>query len=68
MKAETAAIADVYRLAETREWTAGVKLLANAGSVHVAGFQRERGLASGFAHQLGYVRPRGRSLDARSGP
>lgn len=67
LKAETAAIADVYRLAQTPEWAAIVVLLATAPNVYVAGFQSERGLASGFAHQLLYVRPGVHSLDGASG-
>lgn len=67
LKAETAAIADVYARAETPDWAAVVALLAGAGQVLVAGFQTERGLAAGFAHHLGYVRPQVRSLDAGTG-
>jgi DNA-binding MurR/RpiR family transcriptional regulator len=67
LKAETGAIADVYRLAETPEWAAVVRLLVAARAVNVVGFQSERGLAAGFAHLLGYVRPDVRSLDAGSG-
>lgn len=67
LRAETAAIADVYRLAETAEWAAVVDLLVTAGEVQVAGFQTERGLAAGFAHHLGYVRPGVRGLDAGTG-
>ena len=67
LKAETAAIADVYARAETPEWAAVANLLAGAGTVLVAGFQTERGLAGGFAHHLGYVRPGVRSLDAGNG-
>ncbi len=67
LKAETAAIADVYRLAEGAEWGRVVALLAVAGAVHVAGFQTERGLAAGFAQHLGYVRPGVRSLDGGTG-
>lgn len=67
LQAETAAIADVYRLAQTPEWAAIVALLATAPNVYVAGFQSERGLASGFAHQLLYVRPGVHSLDGGSG-
>jgi DNA-binding MurR/RpiR family transcriptional regulator len=67
MRAETGAIADVYRLAQSPEWAAVVRLLAKAPAVHVAGFQSERGLAAGFAHLLGYVRPDVRSLDGGSG-
>ena len=67
LKAETAAIADVYRLAETAEWAAVTALLARAETVHVAGFQTERGLAAGFAHHLGYVRPGVNTLDPGTG-
>jgi DNA-binding MurR/RpiR family transcriptional regulator len=67
MRAETGAIADVYRLAQSPEWAAVVRLLAAAPAVHVAGFQSERGLAAGFAHLLGYVRPDVRTLDGGSG-
>lgn len=67
MRAETGAIADVYRLAQSPEWAEVVRLLAAAPTVHVAGFQSERGLAAGFAHLLGYVRPDVRSLDGGSG-
>ena len=67
LQAETAAIADVYRLAATPEWAEVTALLARAGRVHVAGFQTERGLAAGFAHHLGYVRPGVQGLDAGTG-
>jgi DNA-binding MurR/RpiR family transcriptional regulator len=67
LRAETAAIAEVYRLAATPEWAAVVALLSGAGQVLVAGFQTERGLAAGFAHHLGYVRANVRGLDAGTG-
>ncbi len=67
LKAETAAIADVYRLTETPEWAGVVALLAGAGRVYVAGFQTERGLAAGFAHHLGYVRAQVRAIDGGAG-
>ncbi|MFZ4688223.1 MAG: MurR/RpiR family transcriptional regulator [Polymorphobacter sp.] len=67
LRCETAAIADVYRLAETPEWAAVTALLAGAGTVYIAGFQTERGLAESFAHQLSYVRPCVRSVDAATG-
>ena len=67
LRAETAAIADVYRLATTPEWAAVTKLLAHARHVHVAGFQSERGLAMGFSSQLGYVRPGVRLVDTAAG-
>ena len=53
LRAETAAIASVYALADRPEWAAVVALLAGADAVLVAGFQTERGLAAGFAHHLG---------------
>ena len=67
LKAEMAAIAEVYRLAATPEWAAVVGLLAGAKAVLVAGFQTERGLAAGFAHHLGYVRPGVKGLEAGTG-
>ena len=67
LRCETAAIADVYRLAETPEWAAVADLLARSGRVLVAGFQTEQGLAAGFAHHLGYVRPGVRGMDAGTG-
>ncbi len=67
LRRETAAIADVYARAETPEWGAVVALLACARQVHVMGFQTEQGLASGFAHHLGYVRPGVRGLDGATG-
>jgi DNA-binding MurR/RpiR family transcriptional regulator len=67
LQAETAAIAEVYRLATTEGWRAVVDLLARAGQVFVAGFQTERGLAMGFASYLEYVRPGVRLVDASAG-
>lgn len=51
-------LVEVYRLAETPGWQAIVDRLAHARTVHVTGFQTERGLAGHFAHLLQYVRPR----------
>jgi DNA-binding MurR/RpiR family transcriptional regulator len=67
LQAETAAIAGVYAQAETPEWAAVVALLADAPHVHVAGFQTEAGLATGFARHLSYVRPRVDTLDIQAG-
>lgn len=67
LQAETAALADVYRLATTPGWAAIVELLAGAAQVFVAGFQTERGLAQGFAAHLDYVRPGVRAVDASAG-
>ena len=51
-----AGLIEVYRLAETPEWRAIVNRLAHAPTVHVVGFQTERGLAAHFAPLLQYVR------------
>ena len=67
LKAETAAIAEVYRLATTEGWREVVDLLAGAGRVFVAGFQTERGLAMGLASHLDYVRPGVRLVDSGAG-
>lgn len=68
LAAETTAIADVYRLAQTPEWAAVVTLLTGARTVLVGGFQTERGLAIGFAEHLGYVRPGVRVTDCAAVP
>ncbi len=67
LKAETEAIAGVYAQAETPEWAAVVALLATAPRVHVAGFQTEAGLATGFARHLSYVRPHVAPIDVAAG-
>jgi len=67
LQAETAAIAGVYAQAETAEWAAVVDLLAHAPHVHVAGFQTEAGLATGFARHLSYVRPHVGTVDSAAG-
>jgi DNA-binding MurR/RpiR family transcriptional regulator len=67
MQAELAAIADVYALAGTPGWAEVVALLARARTVHVAGFQTERGLAAAFADHLGHVRGGVRSHESGAG-
>jgi DNA-binding MurR/RpiR family transcriptional regulator len=67
LQAETAAIAGVYRLAESPEWAAVVALLASAPRIHIAGFQTEAGLAAGFARHLAYVRPHVGIIDVAAG-
>ncbi len=67
LQAETAAIADVYALAETPAWQRIIGHLVAAPAVHVAGFQTEAGLAAGFARHLSYVRPRVAAIDAAAG-
>ena len=67
LQAETAAIAGVYRLAETPGWAAAMALLAGQARVFVAGFQTEAGLAAGFARHLSYVRSGVAALDVAAG-
>lgn len=67
LQAELAAIADVYALAQTDGWAAVVALLAGARTVHVAGFQTERGLAAAFADHLSHVRERVSSHETGAG-
>lgn len=67
LQAELAAIADVYALASTPGWGEVVALLAGAGTVHVAGFQTERGLAAAFADHLSHVRAGVRSHESGAG-
>lgn len=62
-----AGVIEVYRLAETREWQDIVALLARCATLHVVGFQTERGLAAHFAHFLQYVRPGVRLADLAAG-
>lgn len=67
LQAETAAIADVYRLALSAGWREIIRLLVKAEHIYVAGFQTERGLAMGLAGQLDYVRPGVRLIDGGQG-
>ncbi|MBS0570971.1 MAG: MurR/RpiR family transcriptional regulator [Proteobacteria bacterium] len=62
-----AGVIEVYRLAETREWQAVVARLAHCATLHVVGFQTERGLAAHFANFLQYVRPGVRVADLAAG-
>ncbi|MBS0557147.1 MAG: MurR/RpiR family transcriptional regulator [Proteobacteria bacterium] len=62
-----AGIIEVYRLAESREWQDVVQRLAQCSTLHIVGFQTERGLAAHFAHFLQYVRPGVRVADLAAG-
>ncbi|MGB6030256.1 MAG: MurR/RpiR family transcriptional regulator [Rhodanobacter sp.] len=62
-----AGIIEVYRRAETREWQDIVARLAHCSTLHIVGFQTERGLAAHFASFLQYVRPRVRVADLATG-
>ena len=66
LKAETAALAEVYRLATTDIWAGVVARLAAADTVFVAGFQTERGLAQGFAVAPRLCTPRASASSTRA--
>ncbi|WP_380872412.1 RpiR family transcriptional regulator [Sphingomonas sp. DBB INV C78] len=64
---EINALLAVYRLAETPGWTQAVELLAHARTVHVAGFQSERGIAMLLANRLQYMRDGVQLVDLGAG-
>lgn len=57
----------VYRLAETPGWAAAVELLAKSRTVHVAGFQTERGIGMLLATHLQFMRDGVRLVDLSAG-
>jgi DNA-binding MurR/RpiR family transcriptional regulator len=57
LELELAAIVAVHEIAHSPEFSRCIARLANAASVHVAGFQTERYLAAQLAHGLQYLRP-----------
>lgn len=67
MELEIAGLVRVYELARTSEWQRVVARIASCDTVHVAGFQTERGIAQYFANQLQYIRDRVRLLDIAGG-
>ncbi len=64
---EMNALMAVYRLAETPEWAALVALLAQSRTVHIAGFQTERGIAMLLANHLQFMRDGVRLVDLSAG-
>lgn len=67
LELELAAIIEVYELAESDIWKQIVTLLASSPTVHVAGFQTERGIASILAHTLQYAREGVTLVDSSAG-
>jgi DNA-binding MurR/RpiR family transcriptional regulator len=67
LQLELAGIIEVYGLAETPAWRQIVTLLARAGTLQIAGFQTERGVASTLAHLLQYVRDGVQLVDTAAG-
>ena len=57
LEQELAAIVAVHEIAHSPEFATCIARLATVRSVHVAGFQTERYLASQLAHGLQYLRP-----------
>ena len=64
---EVNALLAVYRLAGTADWSKVVALLAHSRTVHVAGFQSERGIAMLLAHRLQYMREGVQLVDLGAG-
>ncbi|SEE54456.1 transcriptional regulator, RpiR family [Rhizobiales bacterium GAS188] len=67
LELEIASLVAIYELAQTEDWKRAVKRLAGASSVHVAGFQTERGMAQILTNQLQYLRDRVSQLDLAGG-
>ena len=64
---EINAVLAVYRMASTPEWSEAAALLAQSRTVHVAGFQSERGIAMLLAHRLQYMREGVQLVDLGAG-
>lgn len=56
LRLELDAVVSAYSLTTTRPWADAVGLIADAGAVHVVGFQASTGLAMDFAHRLLWTR------------
>jgi len=67
LELDVAGIVEVYTMAETPEWKEIVLLLCKASSVHIVGFQTERGIAALLGHMLQYVRPHVQFADMSAG-
>lgn len=67
LELEMGALVAVYELAQSAEWAAVVKRLANVGAVFATGFQTERGMAQIFVNQLQYLRDGVELLDLAGG-
>lgn len=67
LEREIAAIVTVYELAATPAFAAAVHRLAHRKSVHVAGFQTERGHAADLVYNLQYLRPGVHLADSSNG-
>jgi len=55
LRLQIEALVSIYETARSDAWRTAVQRLATATTVHVAGFQTERGMAQQFAHQLQYL-------------
>lgn len=64
---EIAGLVEAYGLIDTPAWKATVKLLSDSDTVHVMGFQTERGMAVMLANSLQYLREGVELVDPASG-
>ena len=67
LQLEIEGLVSIYETARSEPWRAAVKRLSTASTVHVAGFQTERGMAQLFVNQLQYLRDGVSLLDLSSG-
>ncbi|MFO1132001.1 MAG: RpiR family transcriptional regulator [Hyphomicrobiales bacterium] len=67
LERELAAVVGVYELATTAAFNRWVARLSHCPTVHVAGFQTERGHAVQLVHNLQYVRPGVQLADVAGG-
>lgn len=67
LQREIHSLAEVHKLTETPAWKEAAALLARSRTVHVAGFQTERGIAMLLANHLQFMRDGVRLVDLTAG-
>lgn len=67
LQREIHSLAEVHKLTETPAWAQAAALLARSRTVHIAGFQTERGIAMLLANHLQFMRDGVRLVDLTAG-
>jgi DNA-binding MurR/RpiR family transcriptional regulator len=67
LELEMAGLVSLYELAHSESWKRAVTRLAKVPTIHVAGFQTERGMAQYLVNQLHYLREGVQLVDAAGG-
>lgn len=67
LQREMHSLIEVYKLTETPSWAEAARLLAQSATVHIAGFQTERGIAMLLANHLQFMRDGVRLVDLTAG-